>query len=38
VTDAVTDMEKLNFHKQRLKNVGRFYSQEETNKSGHDKC
>lgn len=38
VTNAVTDVDKQNFHKQRLTDVGSIYIQGEINKSGHDKC
>lgn len=31
MTDIVTDLDKQNFHKQRLKTVGRVYIQEEIN-------
>ena len=38
MTDTITDVDKQNFLKQRLKKVGGVYIQEDINKSGHDKC
>lgn len=38
VTNAITDVDKQNFLKKKLKTVGGIHIEEEINKSGHEKC